>query len=87
MIDKIKDVVKWILAPLFFLGGIVYYLVSKNNALKEQLRQSHAEKELSDVLNQRVEAQKESDNAEKAYRDSKRLYDEQSHGAGGDTSP
>lgn len=85
MYERLKSSLIFILTPLAFLAGVLYYLITGNQKLRSDLKQAKADADLAKLLSERAEAKKEADNAEKAYRDSKRLYDEQSHGAGGDT--
>lgn len=79
MLDKLKrliEVIKsgfwYVVGPLAFIGGSIWYLFSRNQDLKDQLMESKAEKELAKVLAKKVEIDNE---ANKSTDDYKHLRD------------
>lgn len=81
MIEKLKaylEVVKgallFIVTPIVFLVGGIYYLIAQNTSLKDKLGQSEAEKHLAKILTEKEEAKNEANSKEDDYNTLRNKY-------------
>jgi hypothetical protein len=67
MIEKVKGWVIYIVTPFAFMAGIIWFLLTKNTTLKDQLNREKASRELGNTL-ENLERQKEkADDAEAKF--------------------
>ena len=67
MIDKIKEYLFKVIAPLAFVLGYVYYLVTKNTSLRRELEVEKIEKQQAQFEAEQKELKNEADNAVDRY--------------------
>lgn len=53
-IDSIKSVVLVIIGPLAFIAGFIYYLITKNTELKNELQTEKAGEKLNELQNAQI---------------------------------
>lgn len=94
MIDKlksilavIKQVILWVLAPLLGILAYIYYLTTKISNLTNQLEQTKVEKELSQTLDKKIEADHEATQTELDYNTVRKLFLNQSGKGPDDSGP
>lgn len=78
MIEKLKLYV-WL--PILAICGWVYYLVTRNDSLQQQVQQLKMDAAFAQTKDKLMEAGKEADDAEKRYRDTAARYRDE-HGSG-----
>lgn len=66
--EAAKQVVLFILVPVFFVAGYVYYLLTKNKNLEDALAASEADKKLEVLKGEQTEIDNESTDALERYR-------------------
>lgn len=67
--EAAKGVLVFILTPLLFVAGFIYYLITRNDSLQGQLRRERADKELGNAISEMARAKQEADDAEKSFRE------------------
>lgn len=82
MFDKIKQTVIWIVTPLAFIAGYIYYLLTSRTALQHKLDQATSEK---DLIKDSVEKEKADEKAKQSTADYQSLRDEYLNRKGGST--
>jgi len=48
-IDKIKELGLYIVMPVVFIAGVIYYLITKNTSLKTEIKILNSGKEIEDA--------------------------------------
>lgn len=66
--ESLIKLVKWIGIPFMALSGAIFYLLQKNQTLKQQLNNEKAGREMDGINNEIKEAKNEADKAEDDYR-------------------
>lgn len=84
MLDKIKQVLKYIILPITLILAYIAYLRDQNRDLKEKAQEQKADDTIKETLKEEKEAQDEATNAVDEYARIRDLY-LKSHGEGGDT--
>ncbi len=72
--EAAKSVIIFIITPVVFVAGIIYYLVKQKNTLQSELQREKSGRELDQVKNKATEAEKESEDAVKNYNDIRDAY-------------
>ena len=49
ILEKIKELGLYIVMPVVFIAGIIYYLITKNTSLKTQIKILNSGKEIEDA--------------------------------------
>lgn len=65
--EQIKTLLKWIGGPFLALGAAVFFLMQKNNTLKDQLKNEQAERLQDQLRAELKEAEKDAQAKEAAY--------------------
>lgn len=74
VLDTIKKAFLWVVAPLAFIFGYIYYLLSKNESLTKEIEQSKIEKDLAETVAKKAEVDHEASSSVIDYNDVKRRY-------------
>ena len=72
--ESIKGILIYVLTPIAFILGIIYYLVTKNSSLKNQLQTLKTEGEIDEEKRNVSEAKVEADNADIDYKSIRDAY-------------
>lgn len=67
MLEKVKQVLKYIVLPLTALFGFIYYLLQDRKKLQNELSAQKANSELGNALSRLDEAKKGAEESEKSY--------------------
>jgi biopolymer transport protein ExbB/TolQ len=74
MIDKIKKILAFIVAPITLGLGVIFYLIRANQRLKAERDRSEAEKQLANELTKVEESKNEANQAENDYKSVRDAY-------------
>lgn len=72
--NLIKSYVFWIASGIAFILGFIYYLIGENRGLKEQVRQTEAEKGLAKTLAKKEQIDEKAGNAVSDYEHARDEY-------------
>lgn len=72
--ENAKVVFYFVVIPVSFVAGVIYYLVTGNKNLKQQLAQAKAEKDLTETLTKKEIAKNEADKAQGDYESVRDAY-------------
>lgn len=74
MIEKIKDIVKWVITPLLLIMGYIFHLLGQNERLRNDVAKERVEKDLAEVILKKEEAKGDADKLEADYTDALNEY-------------
>lgn len=86
MLRNIKDAFLYVVAPLAFIAGYIYYLLGRNEALERRVEQAERDQRIKDLVREAREFENEAKKAIDSYESTKRAYMDE-HKQGGDDVP
>lgn len=78
--EAAKNVVLFILTPIAFIAGIIFYLWSGKTELTQKLKESEAEKDLKESLGEKLQIDKQANASYDDYERARKQYDESGGG-------
>jgi hypothetical protein len=75
MLEKAKKAFLYIVAPIAFVAGYIYFLLTQNTSLKRKLGQAESEKALERTKAEVKEADEKANRSMSDYINAKREYD------------
>lgn len=81
--EAAKSTLLYIIAPILFVLGYIYYLTTKNKNLKAEIAHMQADESISKTQQELQEAQNASNDAEKNYESIRDAYLKQSSDSSG----
>ncbi len=83
MIERIKKFVTFVLTPLLFVAGFIYYLITKKQSLESEVTKLKSQGKIKDLIHEKEKAKEKADEAVTDYKSTRDKYLSE-HGTGGD---
>lgn len=84
--DTMKGVLLYVLTPLLFLAGAIYYLMTKNTELKTDLEAKDGEEKLNELQGEETKVDESAASASDEYARLRDAYMRASHQSSGQSS-